>query len=421
MRLRGSTVVLAAIVAVAAISLPVIAQGAVRVFVDGSPVAFDQPPVIQGSRVLVPLRGIFEQMGATVEWRPQTRTVLAARASTLVELQIGSRIARVDGRPVTLDVPAAIIGARTLVPLRFISESLGATVTWQPETRTVLITSGTGGQPAQQPPVTQPPAPPQTSSIRGTITNVILAQSAQDQPRIVVESGTVAYTLRINTDTAITRIDSASGRGGAVGVAALRPGDEVEVTLSGEVATRIRATTTETSGRIEAIASTSRTIVLTDGRAIRFVPNLVVLANGQVQAGGVAALRAGQVVELRLNPSTKEAWEANIITGAAQIPTSDITLTVTEPREGQTVGSPIRVSGTTAAGSRVEVAVSWFLGVPVGRGTATAGPRGRFSMQVPINVIAPNSPYLITVTSTHSRLGQAQRQFTVLVGPEAGR
>lgn len=413
MRLRSFAVVLAAVLALTTISIPVVAQGAVRVFVNGSAVAFDQPPVIQGSRVLVPLRGIFEEMGATVEWRPATRTVLAASGSTLVELQIGSRIAQVDGRPVTLDVPAMIIGGRTLVPLRFISESLGAAVQWQPATRTVLITSAG----AQQPPAGQPP---QTSSIRGTITNVILAQSAQDVPRIVVQSGSLAYTVRINTDTAISRVDAASGQGGSVGVAALRPGDEVEVTLSGDVATRIRATTSETSGRIQALATASRTIVLADGRTVRYAPNLVVTSNGQVQSGGAAALRVGQVVELRLNPNTNEAWEANIITGATQVP-GQLTLAITQPTPGATVGSPFRVVGRTAAGARVEVNVSWFLGIPVGNVATTANTNGRFAVNVPVNIVAANTSYLVTVTATHPQLGQEQAQFNVIVSPEASR
>src|SRR3989337_2687369 len=131
----------AIVLAVATLAVSAGAQGAVRVFVDGAQVRLDQPPITQGGRVLVPLRGIFEKMGAVVEWNAGTRTVRAARGTTLVELQIGSRIARVDGRAVTLDVPPMVLGGRTLVPLRFISESLGATVDYRAESRTVLIST----------------------------------------------------------------------------------------------------------------------------------------------------------------------------------------------------------------------------------------------------------------------------------------
>lgn len=418
MRQRSLAVALAVLLAATAAAVPAIGQGAVRVFVDGEPVIFDQPPVIQGSRVLVPLRGIFEKMGATVEWQPVTRSVVAARGSTLVELQIGSRIARVDGRPVTLDVPAMIIGGRTLVPLRFISESLGARVDWNPATRTVLITSSGVALPPAQPPAAQPTPPPQQATIRGVITSVVLAQTAQDQPRITIETGNIATTIRITTETAITRVETSTSTGGSVGVAALRPGDDAEVTFAGGVATRIRATYTMTTGRIEALASASRTIVLTDGRAIRYVPTVAVLVNNQIAAGGVAVLRAGQVVELRLNPTTKEAWEVNVISGAAQVP-GQMTLTVNQPRQGQTVGNPIRVAGVTAPNSRVDVAVTWFLGIPVGSGSVTANAEGRFRVDVPVTIIQPNTVYLITVTAAHATLGTEQRQFTVIVSPEA--
>lgn len=417
MRLRELSLMLVMTLAVTAVSLPASGQGAVRVFVDGDPVALDQPPVIQGSRVLVPLRGIFERMGATVEWRPATRTVLAASGSTLVELQIGSRIARVNGSPVTLDVPAMIIGGRTLVPLRFISESLGAGVQWDAAARTVLIFSGQAGQP----PVTQPPPPsPGTSTIRGVITNVVLAQNPQEQPRVTIESGNIATTIRVTAETAISRIETSSGTGGSVGAAALRRGDDAEVTLQGDVATRIRATWTETAGRIEGVATGSRTIVLRDGRTIRYHPELVVLANGNVQAGDVAALRQGQFVQFRLNPSTREAWEANIITQATQTP-GQMSLTINEPQANATVGNPIRIAGVTAPNARVDIVVTWILGFRAGSASVTAGGRGRFATSVQLNPVIPNTPYLITVTATHPQLGQEVRQFTATVSPEAGR
>lgn len=416
MRIRGTlSLAVAVILMAAALGLPAWSQSTVRVFVDGDQVAFDQPPIVQGSRVLVPLRGIFEKMGATVEWHPQTRTVLAVRGNTLVELQIGSRIARVNDRPVTLDVPAMIVRGRTLVPLRFISESLGANVEYRAESRTVLIS--TSGQPSPPPSGGPPPSqPPAGQTIKGVITQVGLAQQVGDQPRITVESGNIAYRIGITTDTAITRVEVNSNTGGSVGVAALRPGDDAEVTTRNGVATRVRATYQMTSGKIEAIARAGRTLVLTDGRSIKYVSNVAVTANGQAAQGGADALKAGQVVEMRLNPTSKEAWEVNIITGAAQVPSpNQMTLTVAEPKPGETVSNPIEVRGRTVAGSRVEITVTWFLGLQVGRQVVTANDEGRFNTRVPVTVISPNSPYLITVTATHTAFGQEQEQFTVIV------
>src|SRR5262245_15193518 len=104
------------------------AQSTIRVYVDGQLVNFDVPPnVIQG-RVLVPLRGVFEKLGATVDYDGRTQHIIAVRGEQTVELTLGSRQARINGKPALLDVPAFTIGDRTMVPLRFISESLGASV-----------------------------------------------------------------------------------------------------------------------------------------------------------------------------------------------------------------------------------------------------------------------------------------------------
>jgi len=117
------------------------AQG-INVEVNGRPVNFynTKPQYING-RVLVPLRGVFENMGATVQWNPVSKTVTAARADTDVALRIGERWANVDGRTVAMDVPAMLINGSTMVPIRFVSESLGANVSWNDPSRTVMIST----------------------------------------------------------------------------------------------------------------------------------------------------------------------------------------------------------------------------------------------------------------------------------------
>jgi len=404
--------VLAAALAVGTLGGSAMGQAPVRVFVDGEQVQFDQPPIVVGSRVLVPLRGIFEKMGAFVEWNGATRTVRAVRGTTVVELEIGSRVARVNGSPITLDVPAQIVGGRTLVPLRFISESLGAGVQYDAASRAVIITT-TGAGPGPPPPPPPPPTAGQT--VKGVITAVVLAQTAQDYPTVTVESGNIAYRVRVTIDTAITRVESATGAGGSVGVAALRPGDDAEVTFANDLATRIRATYLMTTGRIEAIARAGMTLVLRDGRSIKWNPAVVVLVNGTRASNGVQALQTGQTVEMRLNPTTREAWEINIVSGAAGTTTGEMALTVTQPRAGATVTNPIRVVGTTVAQAEVEIVVTWFLGAQVGRRVVQAGGNGRFDTTVPITIIAPNSQYLITVIARHPQRGQRQVQFTVTV------
>ncbi len=124
----------------------VLAQQGVQVTVDGNPVHFQgQGPMMKGDRVLVPLRGVLEQMGADVKWNPDTQTVSARSQGTNVRLRIGERTASVNGQPVTLDVPAQIVGGSTMVPLRFVGEALGNTVRWDAQAETVEIMTGGGG------------------------------------------------------------------------------------------------------------------------------------------------------------------------------------------------------------------------------------------------------------------------------------
>jgi len=119
----------------------------IQVQVDGQPVYFanTQPQYING-RVLVPLRGVFEQMGASVNWDPQTRMVMANKGGSDVQLRIGDRVALVNGSTMNLDVPAMIVGGSTMVPIRFVSEALGAQVGWMEAQHLVSINTGAIGQ-----------------------------------------------------------------------------------------------------------------------------------------------------------------------------------------------------------------------------------------------------------------------------------
>lgn len=121
----------------------------ITVTLDSKPLTFDQPAVIQNGRTLVPMRGIFEAMGAEVSWDQASKTVTGKKDGRNIQLTAGSSTAYVDGKAVTLDVPPAVIGGRTLVPVRFISEALDASVDWNAGERTVtILTSAPGSQPS---------------------------------------------------------------------------------------------------------------------------------------------------------------------------------------------------------------------------------------------------------------------------------
>jgi len=119
---------------------PSVAQP-ISVYLDGVLLSMDVPPQLVDGRTLVPLRAIFEALGAEVDWNPETQTVIGTRENTVVILTIGSTTPTVNGQIVPIDVPAQLVDGRTLVPLRFVAESFGVEVNWDGSTRTVTITT----------------------------------------------------------------------------------------------------------------------------------------------------------------------------------------------------------------------------------------------------------------------------------------
>lgn len=114
--------------------------GVIKVYVNVVRVNFDINPVIEAGRTLVPLRAIFEALGAEITWDDATKTVTAKLGEETVKLTIGQNDIFKNGEKVyTMDVPAKIVGGRTLVPARAVSESFGASVNWVDETKSVVI------------------------------------------------------------------------------------------------------------------------------------------------------------------------------------------------------------------------------------------------------------------------------------------
>lgn len=117
------------------------AEPEIKVNIDETTLLFDiQPTIIEG-RTLVPLRLIFEGLGAEVVWNGSTQRITGTRGDISVALQIDNTQAVKNEQIITLDVPATIIEGRTFVPARFIAEALGAEVNWLPSSRTVEIIS----------------------------------------------------------------------------------------------------------------------------------------------------------------------------------------------------------------------------------------------------------------------------------------
>lgn len=131
----------------------------VRLVVDGREVLASPPPHIAGGRTLVPLRAVFESLGATVEWEEESRTVTAARGSRWLRLRVASRLACLAPgclEATLLDVPAQAWEGRIFVPARFVAEALGARVRWDGATRTVQIETGEEATPVRPVAISSP-------------------------------------------------------------------------------------------------------------------------------------------------------------------------------------------------------------------------------------------------------------------------
>jgi hypothetical protein len=150
--LAASVLMLAALILVTSLGLQTTARAAVNValnpqpepplpvYIGGNKLTFDVDPFNANGRLLVPMRAIFEALGAVLDsWDPVTQTIRAHKGSVRIVLQVGNPTAYINDVPFPLDAPPVNIRGRVLVPLRFISEALRSGVTWDPVNRRVLI------------------------------------------------------------------------------------------------------------------------------------------------------------------------------------------------------------------------------------------------------------------------------------------
>jgi hypothetical protein len=201
----------AAMLTLSAMSVTAMAGDGVKLVVNGVNVDFtgDQEPVIQNGRTLVPFRAAFEKMGAQVNWHDDTRLCEAVYGDTTVSIAIGDTKVNIgDGATIQSDVPAQIINGRTMVPLRILSESIGAEVNWNNTTKTVTVNTP---QAAGEAP-TSVKYTTETDTITGKISDVTYTHP------IVTDIYTAADTLNKNIEEDITEVatsvadENASGK-----------------------------------------------------------------------------------------------------------------------------------------------------------------------------------------------------------------
>lgn len=116
----------------------------IKIKIDGEEMVLDKPPQMVEGRVLVPLRSVFQQLGAVVDWNSSLQRVEVRKGSTVIVLPVNSKTAIVNGVSYQLDSAARLVQGSVLVPLRFLSQALDTAVTWDQPTQTVFINSRPG-------------------------------------------------------------------------------------------------------------------------------------------------------------------------------------------------------------------------------------------------------------------------------------
>lgn len=111
----------------------------VQVVIDGETISFEQEPIIYNDRTMVPMRKIFEELGAEVSWDRTTKTATGKKGERTVKITIGSNKMYVNNTVYELDTTVMLMGGSTLVPVRAIAEGMGAEVEWNGNNYTVYI------------------------------------------------------------------------------------------------------------------------------------------------------------------------------------------------------------------------------------------------------------------------------------------
>ena len=306
---------LLAVLAAAAAWWPAAAGGEIRVAINGQALGFSgSAPTRLGGRVVVPMRGIFEALGATVQWEASTQAITAQRGETTVRMRIGNGEAQINDYRVHLDQPPVLLGGSTMVPLRFVGEALGARVDWDDARQMVSMAWGGAGRWGGPPPT-------RLSGVSGSVLCVNRPTAVRVGPGAGV-GGTAGQvtTYWLGQNAVLTRrmaLSPAAGNLPVFGPAAplslanLVPGEEVRLSLgaAGEV-TQIDSQAYLTAVKVR--SADGNRIVLDDwqGTALNIGPEMRYISRGGTPSAG-ADVRLGETVVLFVSPTGQAVYQVS--------------------------------------------------------------------------------------------------------------
>lgn len=265
--------------------------------VNGQELPRDPSPRIVGKgggRLVVPVVRIYGALGIGVS-RSGTALTASAPGKRIV-LQIGSSYATIDGRPVRMEAPAMFIDGTTYVPLRFVSESLGAQATFNAKANRVEVVSSLVGRN----PALEHAGAYGTSQVVGGVSAVDLNSSPQT---LTVERGPDVRTVAITSNAQIELQDVVARIGAPGALTDVHVGDAVSVVLLRDG--RVASVIVRYASRIGTIAAVApNQFVLNTGFIV--TPDRSTTISLNAQPATLADLKVGDAVVVRLNPDTNE-------------------------------------------------------------------------------------------------------------------
>ncbi|MBI3946048.1 MAG: copper amine oxidase N-terminal domain-containing protein [Armatimonadetes bacterium] len=373
--------------------------------VDGRPVSFATVgPVSVSGRVLVPLRGVLEQTGATLRWSAETKTVYASRGSTRLELPVGRPAATVNGRTVAMDVPAMMMRGTVMVPLRFVVEALNASVqesggririTTRPEQPPlksldgpVAVATRQTARPAPQPSaptrLATPPAEPSPApvALRQTVDGIVeqVGVDAAPQTLTVLADGDRLSLELAPQAVVLSREGGETGTAREGRLSEVYPGDRVRVKINSTGKVTILVVEYDlVEGTVAAIAGDSLQLAGADAVTLTRGARIV---RPDGTGGRRDEIRAGDTVRARLRPASREA---NVVYVLKAAPAA--TVTTPPPGPAAPVGETAATTAPPAAAAPPAPAT------PPGTGAAAgpdaAAPPGQPAPAAPPETRAP--------------------------------
>ena len=274
----------------------------IHVHVNGSLVNFASgEPVEADGRIMVPMRGVFEALGATVGFDTNTQTIHAVRGDTTIRLRVGDESAEVNGEARPLDTPVLVLDGTAVVPLRFVSEALGAQVKWDPNKYDVNVNT-------EALTALQLPTATATDTILGMLTGVY----PEAKLLTVRLAGGQNVRVPLTYDVSATRrtigtglpISFASESKPVFDAGALKIGEQVQIELNDKAeGTLVLVSTDLRRGEIKAIdalpTNGGNQVTLTDGSVIMLASDALILFENRPVP--ISAIKPSEKVVIRLN------------------------------------------------------------------------------------------------------------------------